>query len=144
MAKDKNGYEAFVMVEKIPTVYDENGVRKVLVVSSEPLNSQKMIFTIPMKTPNVIKEISSKANLKEVAEVEFDMKQELLQFEEKMLRNTDRYKFGVIYAKKEQMEDENAIFSNCEFLLSQTFLFKHILFQKKLKRLRHLKNSFDN
>lgn len=39
---------------------------------------------------------------------------ELLTYEQKILSNTDRFKFGLLYIKADQVADENAMFSNTE------------------------------
>lgn len=38
----------------------------------------------------------------------------LFQYEKKILSNTDRFKFGLLYVKADQTGDENAMFSNTE------------------------------
>lgn len=44
--------------------------------------------------------------------IEEGFSQSLLQYEQKILSNTDRFKFGVLYIKGDQVKDENAMFSN--------------------------------
>ncbi len=70
------------MAENIPTVYDENSKRMVLVISNEPHDENKKFF-IPMKGKDE-KEIISKLNCKELNKAKHDMKEEIFDFEKKM------------------------------------------------------------
>ncbi len=49
---------------------------------------------------------------KEVADEGFS--DQLLNYEQKILSNTDRFKFGLLYVKEDQTKDENAMFQNGE------------------------------
>eukprot|EP01091_Cochliopodium_minus_P015967 TRINITY_DN5830_c0_g1_i1.p1 TRINITY_DN5830_c0_g1~~TRINITY_DN5830_c0_g1_i1.p1 ORF type:complete len:1144 (-),score=329.28 TRINITY_DN5830_c0_g1_i1:370-3801(-) len=106
---ENNNNNSFVMVEDVPEVIDENAKRKVLVVSGDPFSKSQ--YEIPMRGKDE-KEILSVTNLKEINKMNIEMREEIFDFEEKMLRNFDKYKFGVIYLKEDQVADENSIFQN--------------------------------
>lgn len=58
-----------------------------------------------------------------------EMSKDLLDFETKMLANSTKIKIGVLYIEKDQVDDENKMFSNC--ILFLFFIYFLIIFQSE-------------
>eukprot|EP01091_Cochliopodium_minus_P015061 TRINITY_DN5262_c0_g1_i2.p1 TRINITY_DN5262_c0_g1~~TRINITY_DN5262_c0_g1_i2.p1 ORF type:complete len:667 (-),score=181.45 TRINITY_DN5262_c0_g1_i2:45-2045(-) len=119
---DKTGKPIFIAVEERPTKQNfvPQQILKAMIFSSKPISDEPnaMWALIPADCKSTREAL---INLNPVfatfglQKVKDEMvKKDLFDFESKLLANCTKYKFGILYIKKDQVNDENKMFSNVE------------------------------
>jgi hypothetical protein len=101
-----------------------------MIFSSKPIDELNNTgwALIPADCKNVKEALISilpplgECNLQKVRD-DLDLKRDLLDYETKILANSSKYKFGILYIKKDQVKDEDGMYSNGNFFVIFWLLF---------------------
>ena len=119
---DKNQKPIFIAVEEKPTKHDfiPQQIIKAMIFSSKPIDDQSNWALIPADCKSIKEALINilpplaEFNLQRVRD-DLNIKADLLDYENKILANSSKYKFGILYIKKDQVKDEDKMYSNGSF-----------------------------